>query len=234
MRYTAIVEIKQEFMNQSPHILALDFDGVLCDGMIEYFQISKRTYETLWPEIIPEDFFPRFSQLRPVIETGWEMPLLLRSLVLGIPDEEALNNWQSIVQNLLEREKIAKKVLSTSLDGLRDQWIESDLESWLTLHRFYQPAINRLASLLSSDFLVYIVTAKESRFVKQLLQKVAINFPEARLIGKEIKQPKYVTIRQILADLYHFSKVMTDLVDHSKTQFLSQSGIALTGVSHDY
>jgi hypothetical protein len=34
--------------------------------------------------------------------------------------------------------------------------------------------------------------------------------------------------------IYHFSKVMTDLVDHSKTQFLSQSGIALSGVSHDY
>jgi len=126
-------------MSQSPRILALDFDGVLCDGMIEYFQISKRTYETLWPEIIPEDFFPRFSQLRPVIETGWEMPLLLRSLVLDIPDEEALNNWPLIRQNLLEREKIAKKVLSNALDGLRDQWIESDLESWLTLHRFYQP-----------------------------------------------------------------------------------------------
>jgi phosphoglycolate phosphatase-like HAD superfamily hydrolase len=201
VRYTAIVEIKQAFMSQSPRILALDFDGVLCDGMIEYFQISKRTYETLWPEIIPEDFFPRFSQLRPVIETGWEMPLLLRSLVLGIPDEEALNNWPSIVQNLLESEKIAKKALSNTLDGLRDQWIESDLESWLALHRFYQPAIDRLASLLNSEVLVYIITTKESRFVKQLLQKVKIDFPESRLIGKEIKQPKYVTIRQILADL---------------------------------
>ncbi|MDB9414753.1 HAD family hydrolase [Microcystis aeruginosa] len=188
-------------MSQPPRILALDFDGVLCDGMIEYFQISKRTYETLWPETIPEDFFPRFSQLRPVIETGWEMPLLLRSLVFGIPDEEALNNWPLIRQNLLEREKIAKKVLSNALDGLRDRWIESDLESWLALHQFYQPAIDRLASLLDSDFLVYIITTKESRFVKQLLQKVAINFPAARLIGKEIKQPKYLTIQQILADL---------------------------------
>jgi phosphoglycolate phosphatase-like HAD superfamily hydrolase len=96
---------------------------------------------------------------------------------------------------------IAKKVLSNALDGLRDQWIESDLESWLALHQFYQPAIDRLASLLDSDFLVYIITTKESRFVKQLLQKVAINFPAARLIGKEIKQPKYLTIQQILADL---------------------------------
>jgi hypothetical protein len=83
-------------MRQSPRILALDFDGVLCDGMIEYFQISKRTYETLWPEIIPEDFFPSFSQLRPVIETGWEMPLLLRSLVLGIPDGEENSEKSSL------------------------------------------------------------------------------------------------------------------------------------------
>ncbi|MDB9429537.1 hypothetical protein PN482_11695 [Microcystis aeruginosa CS-555/01A07] len=34
--------------------------------------------------------------------------------------------------------------------------------------------------------------------------------------------------------LYHFSKVMTDLVDHFKAQSLSEKGIALSDVSHDY
>jgi len=34
--------------------------------------------------------------------------------------------------------------------------------------------------------------------------------------------------------LYHFSKVMTDLVDYSKAQFRSRTGIALLDVSHDY
>jgi len=34
--------------------------------------------------------------------------------------------------------------------------------------------------------------------------------------------------------LYHFSKVMTDLVDYSEVRLLSQSGIALWDVSHDY
>ncbi|MFM7711541.1 MAG: hypothetical protein ACKO7A_01975, partial [Microcystis sp.] len=33
---------------------------------------------------------------------------------------------------------------------------------------------------------------------------------------------------------YHFSKVMTDLVDHFKVQSLSEKGIALSDVSHDY
>lgn len=36
------------------------------------------------------------------------------------------------------------------------------------------------------------------------------------------------------ATLYHFSKVMTDLVDHFKAQSLSEKGIALSDVSHDY
>ena len=31
-----------------PKILALDFDGVICDGILEYFQTTKRTYKTLW------------------------------------------------------------------------------------------------------------------------------------------------------------------------------------------
>jgi len=34
--------------------------------------------------------------------------------------------------------------------------------------------------------------------------------------------------------LYHFSKIMTDLVDHLKAQSLSEKGIALSDVSHDY
>ena len=30
-------------------ILALDFDGVLCDGMAEYFETSRRTAAKVWP-----------------------------------------------------------------------------------------------------------------------------------------------------------------------------------------
>ena len=70
-----------------PNILALDFDGVLCDGMREYFETTRRTYLKVWPtDIVPgEDLFPAFRTLRPVIMTGWEMPILLRAIVHGHP-----------------------------------------------------------------------------------------------------------------------------------------------------
>ena len=52
-----------------PDVLALDFDGVLCDGMREYFETSRRTYAQAWPEepAPGEDLLPAFRRLRPVI-----------------------------------------------------------------------------------------------------------------------------------------------------------------------
>ena len=32
-----------------PEILALDFDGVCCDGLHEYFETSRRTHARVWP-----------------------------------------------------------------------------------------------------------------------------------------------------------------------------------------
>jgi hypothetical protein len=68
----------------SPQLLALDFDGVICDGMEEYFQTSLRVYEQIWCDrdrSTLNEFAADFAQLRPLIESGWEMPLLLRSAV---------------------------------------------------------------------------------------------------------------------------------------------------------
>ncbi|MEG3440236.1 HAD hydrolase-like protein [Pannus brasiliensis CCIBt3594] len=183
-----------------PRVLALDFDGVICDGMIEYFQTSQRTYTAIWNGTIPPEVAPRFYQLRPVIETGWEMPLLLRAIALGFTDEEILDRWPAIARDLLIKENLDKKRLSRELDGVRDRWIAEDLEGWLDLHRFYPGVIDRLSELLHSDTAIYIITTKESRFVKRLLQKVGIYFPDDRLFGKEVNRPKYATIRGILAN----------------------------------
>ena len=49
-----------------PAILALDFDGVLCDGMREYFEAAWRAYRRLRPAVPPEpptDLFERFARL---------------------------------------------------------------------------------------------------------------------------------------------------------------------------
>ena len=180
-----------------PNILALDFDGVICDGLIEYFASTKRAYQQIWSSEIADSYAPSFYKLRPVIETGWEMPILLRALVLGISQTDILDDWKSTSLKLLETEGLEKSNVVQKLDGVRDSWIKNNLDEWLGLHRFYSGIINRLQQILNSDVKLYIVTTKEGRFVKQLLQQQGIDLPISNIIGKESKRPKYETLRII-------------------------------------
>ena len=181
-----------------PNILALDFDGVICDGLIEYFASTKRAYQQIWSESeIDEALAPSFYKLRPVIETGWEMPILLRSLVLEIGEAKILHDWKGISLKLLESEGLEKSHVVQKLDGVRDNWIENDLDGWLSLHRFYPGIIERLQQVIDSSTELYIVTTKEGRFVKRLLQQQGIDLSGDRIIGKESKRPKYETLRMI-------------------------------------
>ena len=180
-----------------PNILALDFDGVICDGLIEYFASTKRAYQQIWSSDVADSHAPNFYKLRPVIETGWEMPILLRALVLGVSQTDILNDWKNISLKLLESEGLKKLDVVQKLDGVRDSWIKNDLDEWLGLHRFYPGVIDRLQQVLDRDVALYIVTTKEGRFVKQLLQQQGIELPTDYIIGKESKRPKYETLRII-------------------------------------
>ena len=184
---------------QLPNLLALDFDGVVCDGLQEYFASTKRAYEQIWSEEVEGRFADSFYRLRPVIETGWEMPILLRALVSGMPEADILRNFQAIAQQIVQADNLSKQLVVQKLDGVRDSWIKDDLNDWLSLHRFYPGVIASLSKILDSDIELYIVTTKEGRFVKQLLQQQGIDLPADKIIGKESKRPKYETLR-ILRD----------------------------------
>ncbi|OBQ41521.1 MAG: haloacid dehalogenase [Anabaena sp. MDT14b] len=185
----------------SPTILALDFDGVVCDGLIEYFEVAWRTYCQIWSPINdtpPDDLALRFYRLRPVIETGWEMPVLIKALIEGFNDDQILQSWTSITPQILAADKLEAKAVSSKLDHLRDEWIQTDLNGWLSLHKFYPGVIERLKITLESEVQLYIVTTKEGRFVKQLLQQEGVNLPPENIFGKEVKRPKYETLRELI------------------------------------
>ena len=188
-------------MSDKPKILALDFDGVICNGLKEYFQTTLRTYQKLWKDDSQNDleiWANSFYKLRPVIETGWEMPILLRALVLQYEQDNIESNWHNVCSEIVTKENLNKQQVMSALDGVRDHWIQTDLDNWLALHEFYPGVLEKLGKLLDSSTLLYIVTTKEGRFVKQLLKQQNLSFPEDHIFGKEVKQPKFDTLRQIL------------------------------------
>ncbi|VEP11702.1 conserved hypothetical protein [Hyella patelloides LEGE 07179] len=183
-----------------PQILASDFDGVICDGLIEYYASTEKAYKKIWNQeqlTANNDLANNFYRLRPVIETGWEMPVLLRALVLKYAPEKILTAWHDVRDEIVNREQLDKKYCTQTLDGERDNWIKNDLNDWLKLHRFYPGVLNKIRQVINSEIQFYIVTTKEGRFVKQLLQQQGIELNETQIIGKEFKRPKYETLRII-------------------------------------
>ncbi|HEY9734776.1 MAG TPA: HAD family hydrolase [Trichocoleus sp.] len=187
-------------MTSAPDILALDFDGVLCDGLLEYFQTAWKAYRQLFqaPEETPAaDLDKDFYALRPVIETGWEMPVLLHALRSGYSGEAISQDWPPLAYELIAAAGLDKQTAAAAVDGVRDRWIESNLEDWLSQHRFYPGVIERLKGAIAAGAYPIIISTKEGRFIKQLLDQQGINLSSEQILGKEIKQPKYVTLRQL-------------------------------------
>lgn len=211
----------------SPNILALDFDGVVCDGLREYFQTAWRAYTDVFDPsagAAPKGLAERFYLLRPVVETGWEMPLVLYGLMNGVADEEILDRWSELVPQLLEQGKVEPATLGQAVDGVRDRWIAQDLEGWLSYQSFYPGVIDRLRQAVADGIELVIISTKEGRFIQQLLAQAGLELPSEgslgsfsgdseadtrskavperfanRIMGKEVKQPKYETLRQIQA-----------------------------------
>jgi len=185
-----------------PTLLALDFDGVLCNGLMEYFQTAWRVYCQIWshPQASPPDgLAEQFYRLRPVVETGWEMPLVIQAVLSGVSEAEILANWVAIAPTIAHAIGLSPTEIGDQVDHVRDSWIANDLESWLALHHFYPGVIERLQQL--SPLHPVIITTKEERFVVQLLQQQGIDFAQSQIFGKSLKQPKSQTLRTLIQDL---------------------------------
>jgi phosphoglycolate phosphatase-like HAD superfamily hydrolase len=182
-------------------ILALDFDGVICDGMAEYWQTAWRTYTQVWQldRLEPSPgVAEKFRELRPLIEVGWEMPVLIRALTLGISTERMHSSWQRIRDRILADGRLSGVKVSQQLDSVRDSWIQQDPASWLRLHQFYPGVVEMLKELPARKIQPVIITTKESRFVTQLLQNQGIELASEFVWGKELKRSKIDSLKQIL------------------------------------
>lgn len=169
-----------------PDLVALDFDGVICDGLREYFQTVALVYGEIWGSAELEQYRSAFYRLRPVVETGWEMPMVLRSLVLGHSEAEVVARWPSLVQELVTAEGLEPKVLGQQVDGMRDRRMVENLDEWLAEHRFYPEMLAALGEM--SDWV--IISTKEGRFIQQLLAQAGVMITTDHIYGKERQRSK--------------------------------------------
>jgi hypothetical protein len=193
-------------------LVALDFDGVVCNGLREYFQTSWRVYLKLWNHDAhppSEGLEQIFYKLRPVVESGWEMPLLIHALESGFREAEIVQNWTNIALDLLQNHALDPRSVGALVDETRDRWIVDDFGDWLSYQTFYPGMLEYLAQC---DRFV-IISTKEGRFIRALLNQGGITLKDDQLYGKERQQPKHEILRQLKP---HYSHI-TFIEDRYKT-----------------
>jgi phosphoglycolate phosphatase-like HAD superfamily hydrolase len=173
-----------------PRVLALDFDGVLCDGRREYFETAWRAYERCWsPAAVSaerrQSLAREFSSLRPLIESGWEFPLLIHALVSGapIPAPDDREMWLALAQRLARESGVSLEQLKREVNEVRDAWFAAEPADWVAHHDFYPGVLERVQRAGDAGVAVAIITTKAERFVRALLAARAAPLEKLPILG---------------------------------------------------
>ena len=184
-------------------VLALDFDGVICDSAREAFIVAVRAFA----ETFPEQRLGPDAELRPALFAGFlaSMPLgnraedyavILAALATRrpLPDQAAYDAFYAS----LERERL--RAFHERFYLVRAAWAEQDRAGWLA-HLAPYPGLCALLRRRAGDVRLAIATAKDRHSVRAILAAYGVDdlFPDGFVLDKEAGEKKRAHVAQLAA-----------------------------------
>jgi phosphoglycolate phosphatase-like HAD superfamily hydrolase len=184
-------------------VLALDFDGVICDSAREAFVVAVRTLAEVFPELRlrpaaeeSAELFARFLEIMPLGNRAEDFGVTLAALALQrpLPDQAAYDAFHASI------EASRLRAFHEQFYRLRAAWAARDPEGWLAQMRPY-PGLLELLRRRAGDVRLAIATAKDRASVRQLLASygVADLFPDGWVLDKEAGEKKRDHVAQLAA-----------------------------------
>ncbi len=184
----------------STTLYALDFDGVICHSAIETAGTAWITAQTLWPDMqdegITDSRIQEFVKIRPCLEYGYEATLIMRLLYQQTGLNTDCSNYQTQIQKLIASNRFNIEELQLLFGRARDAQIMQDEADWLTNNPLFDGIANKLKRLHDEEWV--IVTTKQERFVKKILQGNSIELAGNRLFGLEKKLSKQTVLQNMI------------------------------------
>jgi phosphoglycolate phosphatase-like HAD superfamily hydrolase len=162
-------------------VVALDFDGVLCDGLSECLLVSWLAFAdrgesgggTALLDAIPSNFKDRFALCRNFVRHSGHfiVPFLSPMSFERQADFDAA--YESIDTKRLE-------AFLHRFETCRESLRQEQPEQWLSLHALY-PGVG--PALKAAGLPLFIVTAKDRASVLAILEAAGVNFEQDRVYG---------------------------------------------------
>ena len=181
-------------MQEKP-LLVLDFDGVIVDGMAEYWSSSRQAFINLLSINKEKSYFPRteiplgFKRLRPWVHHGWEMVLLAaecsdrrsRLCLRGI--EAFSKNYSQECTLSLKKWEWTPDQLQEALNQARRNAISTNPKKWFHAHKPFSRVVQSLLLLDGEKIEFAVLTTKSLEFTKKLLN--SFNLKPKFIFGHE-------------------------------------------------
>ena len=214
-------------------VLALDFDGVICDSAEEVLQTALETWSVLNPDSYLSSRFGEDTRIRRSFERL--VPLGNRAEDFGV----ALHIFHTglEVHTQKDYDRVRKSLGPEWLDRFHHQFYRTrerlrntDLEHWLGLHSTYPSFIEVLERQQQRTTLA-VATAKDAASVRLLLAHFGIDrlFRNELILDKETGVAKTAHL-QILADRVGCETTRITFVDDKLNHLQATAPLGVRGV----
>jgi len=218
-------------------LILFDFDGVIVNGIDEYWFSSKVACEkyllnnTKNINVNKYIEVPKiFVEIRPWVKYGWEMVLITHEILKtheplnNLSKNSFLENYEENCSKLLIEYSWKSIKLQKCLDNARLFQIKNNYKKWISLHRPFNEVVSFINYAKDKDYKIGVISTKGKTFTSQILSELNI-FPEL-IFGYESGSKVDIISNLLLNyDIKGFvedrRKTLLNILENNQTKFIN-------------
>jgi hypothetical protein len=204
----------------------LDFDGVICDSVLECLASSWAVYyqrlQNRIPMAVPLKLRERFAGLRPFARAAEDFVLIQELL-------DACREPRS--QTEFDRERAARRGrlgrYRRLMYAVRGEQLRSDPDRWLALHRMYPHVLRELPQwIVNKGF--YILSTKRPQFIHRILLHYGLAMDRRRILACLRGRKKRIITQTMRRKGIRRALFVDDQLDHLRPEQESRAAAGET------
>ena len=218
-------------------IILFDFDGVIINGIDEYWFSSKLACEKYlltdlhYLNINKYIEVPKiFAEIRPWVKYGWEMVLITHEILKiydplnNLTKNSFLENYEENCSKLLLKYSLKSIDLQEWLDEVRVFQIKNDLNKWISLHRPFNEVVSFIRYAKDKGYKIGVISTKGKKFTSKILSNLNV-FPELIFGYESGAKVDIISDLSLSYDIKGFiedrRKTLSNILQNEKTRFIN-------------
>jgi len=217
-------------------LILFDFDGVIINGIDEYWFSSKLACEKYLLTNLQNLNFNKYNEvpkifieIRPWVKYGWEMVLLTHEILKKyeplnhLTKNSFLENYEENCSKLLLEYSWNSIELQRCLDDARMFQIKNNFKKWISLHQPFDEVINFIKYVKDKDYQIGVISTKGKTFTSKILSTLNI-FPELIFGYESGTKVDIISKLSLSYDIKGFIEdrrnTLSNILQNNKTKFI--------------